>query len=102
MANIDVGMFLDKNGELDFEPKPVVVNPGDTVRWTSAVGDLIIEFPVDNNPFTVHKQFGSAKGNMSEAAVVRSDVPKGKRFNCTVTLGGKVFTQTSGVDTPGS
>ena len=102
MATIDVRMFLDRNGQLDFDPKPVVVNPGDRVRWISDVGNLTIVFSPDNNPFTVHKQFGSAKGNLSEAAVVRTDLPKGKHFECTVTLGGKVFTQASGVDTPGS
>ena len=102
MANIDVDMFLDNSGELDFKPKPVVVKPGDTVRWKSDIGDLIVVFPKDQNPFTVHKQFGSAKGNISDAAVVRSDLPKGKSFECTVTLGGKEFTHASGVDSSGS
>ena len=102
MANIDVDMFLEKNGELDFKPKPVVVKPGDTVRWKSDIGDLIVVFPKNQNPFTVHKQFGSTKGNLTDAAVVRSGLPKGKSFECTVTLGGKEFTHASGVDSSGS
>ena len=102
MGVIIVEMFLDRSGGLDFRPKPVIVNAGDHVHWTSAVGDLIVVFPAANNPFTVAKQFGAPRGEKTEAGIVRDKLPKGKHFECTVTLGGKVFTHASGVDAPGS
>ena len=102
MAVIVVEMFLDKSGGLDFRPKPVTVKAGDHVHWMSDVGDLIVVFPAANNPFTGAGQFGATRGQKTEPGIVRDGLPKGAHFECTVTLGGKVFSHASGVDAPGS
>lgn len=101
MAEIPVSMFLN-NGRLDFSPNPVRVNPGDIVTWISRDGeDLKVEFPSQNNPFAPVTTFVGAKGQATPGGTVRKDVADPKHFECTVTLGGKVFHHASGVDTPG-
>src|ERR1700704_6094567 len=99
MANIDIRMFLD-NERLVQVPEAVLVQPGDTVTWTSDAGDLTVRF-VKDNPFADCAQFVSAKGLPTNAATVRGDVPGSKHFECTVTIDGRVFEHWSGVDTPG-
>jgi plastocyanin len=101
MANHRVQLILDASGSLSWDPNPVRVNPGDTVQWTSATGDVAVSFDISKNPFTVHKDFTAARGGTTELARVRDDVHVPDHFDCTVTLGGRKFFNTSGVDTPG-
>ena len=79
----------------------VTVGRGDTVVWQSADGDLVVEFP-DQRCFELppgqSPTFRSAKGQMTTPrAMVRRDAPGGP-VNCHITLGGKQFPGTPGVN----
>lgn len=100
MAHIKVQLKFD-GARLITIPEKVVVSPNDTVEWVCDDGDVEVSFaglPV----FEGEGRFRGRKGESTAYARVRADVPRGKHFDCNVTLDGKPVPTPYGVDTPGS
>jgi hypothetical protein len=103
VAHNDIRLILDKAaGRLDQVPKPVFVQPGDTVSWTSDTKELLVSFASDNNPFADGALFVGTGGLPTNVGTVRADVSRSTHFECTVTIDGTVFEHWSGVDVPGT
>ena len=67
----------------------VVVDPGDTVRWTSEDGDLEVDFK-DDTPFTSTKVWRAAGDQMTPVAIVKPGLTSGTRFQPTISINGNV------------
>jgi hypothetical protein len=97
-----VTLKLDSTGKIVTEPFPVIVDPGDTVDWKCSEGDVTVSFR-GLGLFDGPETFQGRKGqNTLPMGKVRVDVARGKHFDCTITLNGKVMDKVYGIDTSGS
>jgi plastocyanin len=75
-------------GQVVWEPRPVVVDPGETVQWINVEGqELSIDF--QQHPFDPPKPpFKAPARGSTPVAHVKTGATRGDHFPCKVTLGG--------------
>ena len=101
MAHVPVRFRLNHAGKLVTEPEPPIpVGPNDTVEWTCDEGEFTVSFG-EQKVFDGPQPFHGATGRPTGKMKVRADVERGRHFDCTVTLNGKVMDKVYGVDTTG-
>jgi len=96
MAHHSITLRVDAQGNIQTEPRPIVVAPGDTVAWKSDQGDVSVSF--DDSPFDGDHRFAGQKGRNTTAGKIRADVPRGKFFECKASVGGKSGEKVYGVE----
>lgn len=83
MTKFVVTVTVDK-GKTTCNPVSVIVDPGDSVRWTCEDGDLAVEFK--NSPFTSTQIWTAARDQLTPVAIVKPNLPHGTRFQPTISI----------------
>jgi plastocyanin len=83
MAQIVVTVARGNKGEIACDPKSIEVHRGDTVRWVSPSGHLVMTFK--EGPFAGTNVFSAGK-NQPIDGVVRADAPLNKLFKATIAV----------------
>jgi|SRR5215471_8691482 len=77
------------------KPGRLEVDPGDTVQWTSAEGELALDFPAET-PFTSTQVWKARRGELTPIAIVKPDAPKGRVFRPTISIDAKLVAKSLG------
>jgi plastocyanin len=99
MAHVKVELRVE-SGQIVSVPAPVIVDPGDTIEWRCDAGDVTVS--LQQGLLDGVQKFNGKRGKATDLATVKTNVARGKHFDCTITLDGKPMATKYGVDTSGS